>query len=107
MVERVRSDHDPDDLAREFAPTARSIRHWVAVADRREGRREEKVEVVTLTERDELFLSRRENEQQCQEGDVLSRAAARFAADPRNRRMPISLLAVRSFTFVVPAFLVR
>jgi transposase len=47
MVELVRAGRDPDDLAREFEPTALSIRHWVGVADRRDGRREEKVEVVT------------------------------------------------------------
>jgi hypothetical protein len=31
---------DPDDLARDFEPTALSIRHWVGVADRRDGRME-------------------------------------------------------------------
>ncbi len=34
MVELVRAGRDPDDLAREFEPTAQSIRHWVGVADR-------------------------------------------------------------------------
>jgi len=70
---------DADDLAREFEPTAQSIRHWVTVADRRDGRREEKVEVVTPTERDELVRLRRENRQLRQERDILSRAAAWFA----------------------------
>ena len=67
MVELVRAGRDPDDLAREFEPTAQSIRHWVGVADRRDGRREEKVEVVTPTERDELIRLRRENQQLRQE----------------------------------------
>src|SRR5258708_7436782 len=31
-----------EQLAREFEPTAQSISHWVAQADRQEGRREEK-----------------------------------------------------------------
>ncbi len=36
MVDLVRAGRDPDDLAREFEPTAQSIRNWVAVAvDRR------------------------------------------------------------------------
>ena len=39
MVELVRAGRDPDDLAREFEPTAQSIRHWVGVADRGDGRR--------------------------------------------------------------------
>ena len=38
MVELVRAGRDPEDLAREFEPTARSIRAWVAQADRTEGR---------------------------------------------------------------------
>ena len=60
MVELVRAGRDADDLAREFEPTAQSIRHWVTVADHRDGRREEKIEVVTPTERDELVRLRRE-----------------------------------------------
>jgi transposase len=37
MVELVCAGRDPDDLAREFEPTAQSIRHWVGVADRGTG----------------------------------------------------------------------
>ncbi len=55
MFELVLAGPDPDDLAREFEPAAQSLRHWVTVADRRDGRREDKVEVVTPTERDELI----------------------------------------------------
>jgi transposase len=32
MVDLVRAGRDPDDLAREFEPTAQSIRNWVAAA---------------------------------------------------------------------------
>jgi transposase len=81
MVELVRAGRDPDDLAREFEPTAQSIRHWVGVADRRDGRREEEVEVVTPAERDELIRLRRENKHLRQERDILSRAAAWFARE--------------------------
>ena len=42
MVEVVRAGRDPADLASEFEPTAQSISHWVAQADREEGRWEEK-----------------------------------------------------------------
>jgi transposase len=38
MVELVHAGRDPAELAREFEPTAQSISHWVAQADRREGR---------------------------------------------------------------------
>ena len=81
IVELVRAGRDPDDLAREFEPTAQSIRHWAAVADRRVGRRAEKPEVVTPTEHDELIRLLRENKQLRQERDILSRAAAWFARE--------------------------
>ena len=55
MVELVRAGRDPVDLAREFEPTAQSICHRVALADRQEGRREEKSPGLAAAERDELF----------------------------------------------------
>ena len=39
MVELVRSGRSPDQLAREFEPSAQSIRNWVTQADRDDGRR--------------------------------------------------------------------
>ena len=39
MVDLVRAGRDPDDLAREFEPTAQSIRNWIVQADKKEGRR--------------------------------------------------------------------
>ena len=81
IVELVRAGCDSDGFVRAFEPTARSIRHWVAMADRRDGRREEKVEIVTPAERDELIRLRRENKQLRQERDILSRAAAWFARE--------------------------
>jgi len=81
MVELVRAGRDPDDLARVFEPTAQSIRHWIAVADRRDGRHEEKSEVVTPADRDELIRLRPENKQLRQERDILSRATAWFARE--------------------------
>ena len=81
IVDLVRAGRDPDDLAREFEPTAQSIRHWVTVADRRDDRREERNDVVTPNERDELIRLRRENKQLRLERDILSRAAAWFARE--------------------------
>jgi len=81
MVELVRAGRDPEDLAREFEPTAHSIRHWVAVADRQDGRPKEQDLVVTPSERDELIRLRRENKQLRLERDILSRAAAWFARE--------------------------
>ena len=72
MVDLVRAGRDPAHLAREFEPTAQSISHWVAQADRQEGRREEKGGGLTAAERDELARLRRENKQLRLERDILS-----------------------------------
>ena len=39
MVELVRTGRTPEELAREFEPTAQAIRNWVAQAARDDGRR--------------------------------------------------------------------
>jgi transposase len=82
MVDLVRAGRDPADLAREFEPTAQSISHWVAQADRQEGGgREDKGAGLAAAERDELARLRRENKQLRLERDILSRAAAWFARE--------------------------
>ena len=40
MVELVRVGRSPEQLAKEFEPTSKSIREWVARFDRDEGRRQ-------------------------------------------------------------------
>jgi transposase len=81
MVDLVRAGRDPDDLAREFEPTAQSIRNWIARADKKEGRREEVLPGLSAAERDELSRLRRENRQLRVERDILSKAAAWFARE--------------------------
>jgi transposase len=81
MVDLVRAGRDPDDLAREFEPTAQSIRNWIRLADKKEGRREEVVPGLSAAERDELSRLRRENRQLRVERDILSKAAAWFARE--------------------------
>ena len=39
MVELVRAGRSPEELSREFEPTAQAIRNWVVQAERDEGRR--------------------------------------------------------------------
>ena len=58
MVELVRSGRSPEELAREFEPSAQSIRNWVGQDDRDEGRSHEG---LTSAEREELRRLRREN----------------------------------------------
>ena len=81
MVELVRAGRSPEDLAREFEPTAQSIRHWIVQADKKEGRQEEVVPGLSAAERDELSRLRRENRQLRVERDILSKAAAWFARE--------------------------
>ena len=80
MVDLVRGGRDPADLAREFEPTAQSIGHWVAQADRQGSPGGEGIG-MTAAERDELARLRRENKQLRLERDILSRAAAWFARE--------------------------
>jgi transposase len=81
MVELVRAGRDPEDLAREFEPTAQSIRNWVARADRSEGRQPDKAAGISAAEREELIKLRREVGQLRLERDILSKAAAWFARE--------------------------
>lgn len=78
LVELVRAGRSPGQLAKEFEPTAKSIREWVAQADRDEGRREDG---LTSAKREELVCLRRENKQLKLEREILSKAAAWFARE--------------------------
>jgi len=78
MIELVRSGRTPQELAREFEPSAQTICNWVAQADRDEGHREDG---LTTAEREELNRLRRENKQLKLEREILSKAAAWFARE--------------------------
>ena len=78
IIELVRAGRSPEELAKEFEPTAQSMRNWVAQADRDAGRRSDGLSSV---ERDELSRLRRENRQLRQEREILSKAAAWFARE--------------------------
>ena len=76
MVDLVRAGRSPDDLAHEFEPSSHSLRAWVALADKQEGRREAAAPGLATAERDELACLRREVRQLRLERDILSKAAA-------------------------------
>ncbi len=78
MVELVRAGRSPAELAKEFEPSAQTIRNWVAQADRDEGRRSDG---LTTVERDEIRRLRREMRRLRQERDILAKAAAWFARE--------------------------
>ena len=80
MIELVRAGRSPEELSKEFEPSAQAIRNWVAQADRDEGRRSDG---LTDAERSELARLRRENKQLRLEREILSKAAAWFARETK------------------------
>jgi transposase len=79
MIELVRAGRTPEELSREFEPSAQAIRNWVrqsgvlAESGREEG--------LTKVEQEELRRLRRENRQLREEREILAKAAAWFARE--------------------------
>lgn len=78
LVALVRSGRSPEELAKEFEPSAHSIRTWVAQADRDEGKR---ADGLSTLEREELRTLRRKVRQLETEREILKKAAAWFAQE--------------------------
>jgi transposase len=78
MVELVKAGRTPEELEKEFEPTAQTIYNWVAQAGRDAGTRHDG---LTTAERQELTKLRREVRQLRMERDILSHAAAWFARE--------------------------
>jgi transposase len=78
LVELVRAGRTPEELSREFEPTAQTIHNWVTQSERDRGTR---TDGLTSAERQELQRLRRELRQMKLERDILSKAAAWFARE--------------------------
>lgn len=78
LVELVEAGRTPEELSREFEPSAQTIRNWAGQAARDAGRRHDG---PTTAEQEELRRLRRENRQLRLERDILSKAAAWFARE--------------------------
>jgi transposase len=78
MVELVRAGRTPEQLGREFEPSAQAIRNWVRQTDRDGGRR---ADGLTTDEQAELARLRRETRVLREERDILKKAAAWFAQE--------------------------
>ena len=76
MVRLARSGRTPEELGREFEPSAQAIRNWVKQAELDEGSR---TDGLKTDEREELVRLRRENARLQEEREILSKAAAWFA----------------------------
>lgn len=81
MVELVRSGRSPEELAREFEPSAQTIRNWVAQLDVDDGR----VEGVTSDEKAELARLRRKVAQLEEEREILRKATVFFVRETGQR----------------------
>jgi transposase len=81
LVSLVREGRTPEQLSRQFEPSAQAIRNWVAQAEREEGRR---ADGLTKDERGELQRLRRENERLREEREILKKAAAWFAQETKS-----------------------
>ncbi len=86
MVELVRSGRTPEELSREFEPSAQAIWNWVRQAEREGGVRQDG---LTTDDKEELRRLRRENKVLREEKEILKKAAAWFAEEtgstPRGR----------------------
>jgi transposase len=78
IVELARAGRTPEELSREFEPTATTIHKWVKQADLDAGVRSDG---LTSSEREELSRLRRENKQLRLEREILKKAAAWFAQE--------------------------
>ncbi len=78
MVELVRTGRTPEELSREFEPTAQTIHNWVKQSDLDKGVRSDG---LTSSELEELRSLRRENKRLRIERETLKKAAAWFAQE--------------------------
>jgi len=78
IVELVRKGRTPEELARQFEPSAQAIRNWVKQAVLDAG---ERTDGLTTADHDELRRLRREVRQLREERAILSKAAAWFARE--------------------------
>jgi len=88
MLELVRIGRTPEQLAKEFEPTAQSIRNWMVQAGIEEPGVKTKGHLAS-DERSELAQLRRENRILREEREILKKAAAWFAQEigaPSSRR---------------------
>ena len=78
MVELVKTGRTPEELSREFEPTAQTIHNWVKQSDLDTGVRSDG---LTSSELEELRSLRRENKRLRIEREILKKAAAWFAQE--------------------------
>src|SRR5919112_5965451 len=78
ILELVRAGRTPEELAREFEPSAQCIRDWIKAAEQPPGVRSDG---LTHADHEELVRLRREVKILRQEKEILKKAAASFARE--------------------------
>jgi transposase len=78
IIELVRKGRTPEELGRQFEPSAQAIRNWVRQADRDAGRRQDG---LTTAEQEELRRLRRENRALREEREILKSRGLVCAGD--------------------------
>lgn len=78
ILDLARAGQSPDELAKEFEPTAQTIRNWIKQAELDHGQRQDG---LTSDEKAELTRLRKELKQLRLERDILKKAAAWFAQE--------------------------
>ena len=78
IIELARAGRSIKELAREFEPTAETIRQWIKQAGLDDGLRSDG---LTTSDREELNQLRRENRVLREEREILAKAAAWFAQE--------------------------
>jgi transposase len=78
ILELARAGQSPDELAKEFEPTAQTIRNWIKQSELDHGQRQDG---LTSEEKAELTRLRQENKQLRLEREILKKAAAWFAQE--------------------------
>lgn len=82
LVRLVHGGRTPEELGREFEPSAQAIRKWVKQAELDDGTR---TDGLKTEEREELARLRRENARLKEEREILSKAAAWFAQETEKK----------------------
>ena len=78
ILELVRGGRSPDEIAKDFEPTAQTIRNWMKQADLDSGQR---LDGLTSNEKAELARLQKDNKRLRQEREILKKAAAWFAQE--------------------------
>ena len=73
IIDLVWKGLTPEELARQFEPSAQAIRNWVRQADRDDGRRQDG---LTTVEQEELRPRRRENRALREEREIVRKAGS-------------------------------